>query len=204
MFTTLITFLPVAILLTITPGVATVLVIRTAARDGRRAALATTAGNSLGVLTWALAAAVGIATVIAASAVAFTIVKLCGAVVLVWMGVRALLAHRAGKDAELPARGRQRSAFAAGLLTSITNPKLAVFFVALFPHFLPDDAAVLPAVLAMALLIVALDLVWYSLLAALVARARDAFVRGGWLKRAERACGAVLVGLGVRLALEQR
>jgi len=108
--TTLITFLPVAILLTITPGVATVLVIQTAARDGRKAALATTAGNSLGVLTWALAAAVGIATVIAASAVAFTVVKLCGAVVLLWMGVRALLARRADEDAALPARGRRRGA----------------------------------------------------------------------------------------------
>jgi len=89
-------------------------------------------------------------------------------------------------------------------MTSIANPKLAVFFMALFPQFVPDGQAVLPAALTMAAVIVALDLVWYSALAALVARATDAFLRGGWLRRAERLCGGVLVGLGLRLALEER
>jgi threonine/homoserine/homoserine lactone efflux protein len=199
----LLTFVPVAILLTLTPGAATVLVVHNAARRGRHAALMTTLGNSVGVAVWAVATAVGLAAVVAASAIAFTVVKLCGAVALVYLGIRALL-HADEGPAEPSGRTRARSAFRSGLMTSIANPKLAVFFMALFPQFVPDGEPVLPAAVTMAAVIVTLDLVWYSALAALVARATDAFLRGGWLRRAERLCGGVLVGLGLRLALEER
>src|ERR1043165_325884 len=63
----------------------------------------------------------------------------------------------------------------------------------LFPQFVPDGAPVLPWALAMAGLVVAFDIVWYSVIAYLVARARRAFVEGPWLRRAERLTGAVLV-----------
>jgi threonine/homoserine/homoserine lactone efflux protein len=164
MLHTLLTFVPVAALLSVTPGAATALVVRNAARGGRRYAFFTTSGNSIGVLAWGCFAAVGIATVVAASAAVFDAVKLAGAAVL----------------------------------------KLAVFFVALFLQFIPRGAAVLPSALAMAAFIVAVDLVWYSTLALLVARARKAFVDGGWGRRVERLTGVVLIGLGIRLALERR
>ena len=86
---------------------------------------------------------------------------------------------------------------------SLANPKLAVFFVALFPQFVPHGAAVLPAALVMAGVIVTFDLVWYSTVALIVDRAKRAFVEGPWSRRLERLTGAVLVGLGVRLALER-
>jgi threonine/homoserine/homoserine lactone efflux protein len=200
----LVAFAPVAALLTVTPGAATALVVRSAATGGQRRALATTVGNSLGVLAWSCFAAMGIAAVVATSAEAFTAVKLAGAVVLVLLGLQSLRGHRAD-----PARpGRPEPVRGAplrdGLVTSLANPKLAVFFVALFPQFVPDGAPVLPCALLMAAMIVAFDLVWYSALAYLVARARRAFVEGPWLARAQRFTGAVLVGLGVRLAFERR
>jgi threonine/homoserine/homoserine lactone efflux protein len=195
----LLTFVPVAVLLSLTPGAATALVVRNAARGGRRQAFLTTSGNSIGVLAWGCFAAAGIAAVVAASAEVFDAVKLAGAVVLLVMGVRSLLGGHAG---EVTVSGR--SAFREGLLTSLANPKLAVFFVALFPQFIPHGAAVLPRALAMAAVIVAVDLIWYSTLALLVARAREAFVDGGWGRRVERLTGAVLIGLGIRLALERR
>jgi len=202
-------FLPVAALLTLTPGPATVLVVRSAARGGRQEALATTLGNEVGVLMWGIAAAVGLAAVVAASATAFTVLKLVGAAGLVLLGAYWLL--RAGSiqhaDAEVPTRPRRhgwRPAFAAGLLTAMTNPKLAAFYVALFPQFLPDDGSVLGAALAMALLVALLDLVWYSALALIVARVARVLLEGGWLRRVQRACGALLVALGIRLAFEQR
>jgi len=200
MLHTLLTFLPVAILLSLTPGVATALVVRNAARGGRRQAFLTTSGNSVGVLAWACFAAVGIAAVVAASAAVFDAVKLAGAALLLVMGVRSLLGRH---DADVMTT-RGRSAFQEGLVTSLANPKLAAFFVALFPQFIPHGAAVLPRALAMAVVIVAVDLIWYSTLALLVARARKAFTDGGWGRRIERMTGAVLIGLGVRLALERR
>ena len=201
MLRTLLSFLPVAILLSLTPGVATALVVRNAARGGRRQAFLTTSGNSVGVLAWACFAAVGIAAVVAASAAVFDAVKLGGAALLLVLGVRSLLGRHDGDVPTTPGGG---SAFREGLVTSLANPKLAAFFVALFPQFIPHGAAVLPRAVAMAVVIVAVDLVWYTTLALLVARARKAFTDGGWGRRIERMTGAVLIGLGVRLALERR
>jgi threonine/homoserine/homoserine lactone efflux protein len=193
-------FVPVALLLTLAPGPATALVVRNAVRGGRRRALLTTVGNSIGVFAWGAFAALGIAAVVATSAHAFTAVKLAGAVVLIVLGLQSL--RRGGKAVRPVAT--PRGALRDGLVTSLANPKLAVFYVALFPQFVPDGAPVLPWALAMAGLVVAFDLVWYSVIACLVARARRAFVEGPWLRRAERLTGAVLVGLGVRLAFERR
>jgi threonine/homoserine/homoserine lactone efflux protein len=104
----------------------------------------------------------------------------------------------------VPGQVTDRRALRDGLITSLANPKLAVFFVALFPQFVPRGTPVLPAALAMVCVIVVFDLIWYSVLAALVSRARRHFVEGRWARRVERVTGAVLVGLGVRLALERR
>lgn len=190
-------FLPVAALLTLTPGVSMALVVRSAATGGSRAALAVIVGNSVSILTWAVLAAVGVAAVVAASAEAYTAVKLVGAVVLVVLGLQALL-HRS-EERELPTT---RGNFRDGVITGVSNPKLGVFFAALFPQFVPDGVALLPAALAMAATLIACDLVVYSALAWLVARARRAFVEGGWTDRVERLTGAVLIGLGVRVVAE--
>jgi threonine/homoserine/homoserine lactone efflux protein len=196
MLRALVAFAPVAALLTVTPGAATALVVRSAATGGQRRALATTVGNSVGVLAWGCFAAV-----VATSAEAFTAIKLVGAAVLVVLGLQSLRGQREDPARPAPARG---APLRDGLVTSLANPKLAVFFVALFPQFVPDGAPVLPSALLMAAMVVSFDLVWYSALAYVVARARRAFVEGPWLARAQRFTGAVLVGLGVRLAFERR
>jgi threonine/homoserine/homoserine lactone efflux protein len=197
----LLTFVPVAALLTITPGAGTAMVVRSAVRGGRRDALWTTIGNSIGVLSWGCFAAVGVAALVATSAEAFTAIKLVGAVVLLVLGLRSLRGQGAAATVAAPEGG---APLRDGLVTSLANPKLAVFFAALFPQFVPAGASVLASAVLMAAIIVALDLLWYSTLAYLVARTRRAFVEGPWLARAERLTGAVLVGLGVRLALERR
>ena len=201
MLRTLVAFVPVAALLSLAPGPATAMVVRSAARGGRREAFACTAGNSVGVLGWALLAAAGVAAVVATSAEVFVVVKLVCAVVLVVLGVQSLRGRAAGHARAEASSGR---ALRDGLVTSLSNPKLAVFYVALFPEFVPAGAPVLPSALLMAATIVAFDCVWYSALAYAVARARRAFVAGPWARRVERLTGAVLIGLGVRLALERR
>lgn len=198
---TLIAFAPVAALLSLAPGPATALVVRNAARGGRRHALLTTVGTSVGVLAWGVFAAAGIAAIVAASAELFTVMKLAGAAFLVYLGVQSL---RGRAELPQPAPVQERHALRDGVVTAVANPKLAAFFVALFPQFVPRGAPVLPSALLMACTIVAVDLVWYSVLAYLVARARRAFVEGPWLRRFERLTGALLVGLGIRLALERR
>jgi threonine/homoserine/homoserine lactone efflux protein len=117
-------------------------------------------------------------------------------VVLIWLGIQSL--RRGGK--ELPATREQR-AFRDGLVTSLANPKLAVFFIALFPQFVGARGNVLPTTLAMAAMIVCGDFIWYSALAFLASRAKAGFMRsraGRWL---ERTTGGVLIALGLRIAL---
>jgi threonine/homoserine/homoserine lactone efflux protein len=199
-------FLGVAVVVTLTPGPATAMVIRSALRGGRRSALLTTLGNSVGVLFWGIASALGVSALIAASEAAFVALKVGGAIVLVTLGIQSFRRRRRGE--EPAARGHadvwSPRAFRDGLVTSLANPKLAIFFVALFPQFLERGHSNVVTGLGMAALIVALDLVWYSVLALLVTRARRLFVDGPWHRRVERLTGGVMVGLGLRLALESR
>lgn len=198
-------FLVVALIVTMTPGPATATVIRVAARDGRRGALGAVAGNSCGVLLWGALSAVGVSSLILASEVAYDVLRIAGAAVLVVLGLRSLL-HRGDREAvaaDAPTRTRALRGWRLGLVTGLANPKLAVFFVALFPQFLSPHAAVLPAALAMAGVIVALDVIWFSTLIWLVDRA-GALLRPRLQRRLEQITGGVLIGLGARLAAESR
>src|SRR3712207_5239835 len=103
MFESLISFLGIAVLVSITPGPATALVVRSAALHGRREAMITTLGNSTGILFWALASVLGISALVAASEAAFVTLKVVGAVVLIYLGVQAIRGRGAERDAD-PAR----------------------------------------------------------------------------------------------------
>jgi threonine/homoserine/homoserine lactone efflux protein len=202
MLETLLSFAGIAVLVSLTPGPATALVVRSAAVHGRRQALLVTFGNSTGIFMWAIASVLGISALVAASETAFWVLKIAGAVVLLYLGVQALRGTKSS-DAESPARSG-RTAYGNGLMTSFANPKLAVFFVALFPQFVPAGDAVLPTTLAMAVLLIAVDLVYFSLLALVVSRAHRAVVSSRLARRIERLTGAVMIALGVRVALEGR
>jgi threonine/homoserine/homoserine lactone efflux protein len=193
-------FLLIALVVTLTPGPATALVLRIAAREGRRAALSAVAGNSIGVLFWGCLSAVGVSSLILASQIAYDVLRFGGALVLIVLGVRSLL-HRGEEPADTAPRGRL--GWRSGMVTAVANPKLAVFFVALFPQFLSPDAAVLPAALAMAAVIVLYDVLWFSILAYAVDRA-GTVLRPRVRRLMERITGGVLVGLGVSIAAEAR
>ena len=167
-------------------------------RGGRREALLVTVGNSLGILAWALFAAVGVAAVVAASASLFTTIKLIGAIVLIVLGLQGLLGRRAEAPPPPPGTALRQGWSQPG------QPEAGGVLRRAVPAVRPGGRAGLPSALGMAAMVVALDLVWYSALAYGVARTRQAFVDGPWLGRVERFTGAVLVGLGVRLALERR
>lgn len=197
-------FLLVALVVVFTPGPATALVIRNAMHGGHRAAWATTAGNATGIFLWATASVLGISALVEASEAAFAALKVAGAVVLIFLGARALLRARRGTPFEAGPTEAHRSHYRQSLITSFANPKLAVFFVALFPQFVPEGGPVLPATVLMAVIIVSMDVVWFTVLAILVARTRRAIVEHGWARRMEVAGGGVLVALGVRLAFVTR
>ena len=192
-------FLLVALVVTLTPGPATALILRVTARDGRRAAAGAVGGNSLGILVWAFLSALGISSLILASEIAYDVLRIGGAVILVVLGLRSLL-HR--DDGPVALR-RGKYGWRSGFVTALANPKLAVFFVALFPQFLDPHAAVLPATLLMAGVIVCFDLLWFGTLIYAVHRA-GTLLRPKVRAAMERITGGVMIALGVSVAVDQR
>jgi threonine/homoserine/homoserine lactone efflux protein len=187
------------------PGPDFVIVTRNAALSGRRAGMACAAGIAGGVFAWSVVTALGVAGLLAASAVAFTVVKLIGAAYLALLGIRALLAARRGEyqppdTGARPPRGAL-VAFRQGLLTNLLNPKVAVFFIALLPQFLPASPTVLDTVLLGAIA-ATISLVWFALLANVVGALRAVFARVRVRRVIDAVMGTVLIGLGVRIAVQ--
>lgn len=191
-----------ALLVTITPGIDTALVLHTAASRGAQAAWRAALGIALGCLVWGLLAAAGLSALLLASSTLFGVIKLAGAAYLVWLGIGLLRAPRAGFDDTPPSGGR--STFRKGLLTNLLNPKVGLFYVAFLPQFLPAGAAPFVMVSAMALIHAALGLIWFGALIAATVRIDRLIRRPGVLLWLDRITGALFVGLGIRLALASR
>jgi len=203
-------FLGISLVVIIAPGPDTVVVTKNALMHGRGAALGTSLGVNTGLLIWTIAAALGVAALVRASAVAFTILKLVGAAYLIWLGIQALREARhlsghptAGEDDPGPPMGPLLG-FRQGLLSDLSNPKIGVFFTSLLPQFVSAREPVLLPFLLLGGLFVVMTLVWlcgYSLVAAKVS---GVLTRPAVKAALDGVTGIVLVGLGVRLALERR
>lgn len=208
----LLAFAAVAAVVTITPGIDTALVIRTALAHGHGAGVLTALGTCCGLLTWGLATALGVSLLVTASQLGYDALRVAGAVWLVTLGVRTILAARRDRDdraaaaAPPPSRTPRpaASSFRAGLVSNLLNPKVGVFYVTALPQFVPAGAPVLATTMLLAAVHVAEGLLWLSGVAWFTARARDLFARGSVRRAMERFTGVVLVGFGLRLALERR
>ena len=206
-FDVLLAFGLVVALLTITPGLDTALVLRTAAVTGPGRAWGALAGIQAGVLAWGAAAAVGVSALLLASQLAYDVLRFAGALYLVWIGLRMLWsAIRASHHPEPMVDARADSfwaGFRQGATTNLLNPKVGAFYVAVLPQFIPADAPALSWGLALAAVHVVLGVVWLGTLL-VVARS---FKR--WLQRPavtrwiDGVAGAVIAGFGIRLALER-
>jgi threonine/homoserine/homoserine lactone efflux protein len=198
----ILSFTAVAAVLTLTPGVDMALVTRTALERGPRAARFTAAGICAGLLVWAALSAIGVAALLATSAEVYTVLRLAGAAYLLYLGVQGLL-RAAGPDRiEVPRMAG--SPFRQGLVTNLLNPKIAVFYTTFLPQFIGPHDPVFATSLLLASIHAGLSLVWLSGYGSVVARAGDVLRRGRARRALDAISGVVLVGLGVRLALERR
>jgi RhtB (resistance to homoserine/threonine) family protein len=203
-------FLGVALVVILSPGPDTVLVTKNALLHGRRAGLGTAFGVNAGLLLWTIAAALGVAALVRESAVAFTVLKLAGALYLIWLGLHALRAawRRSGYglDRANPARERLGlgGGFRQGVLSNLGNPKIAVFFTSLLPQFVSGHGSLLAPFLLLGTLFVLITLAWLCGYALVAVRISALLTRPRVKAALDGVTGAVLVGLGIRLALERR
>lgn len=197
-------FVVVAALLIMVPGPDMALVTRNALRNGQPAAAATAWGVGVGILGWAIASGVGLAALLSASAVTFSLVKLAGAAYLIYLGLKSLRSGIVNEGLSASTRRNRISddPFLQGVLGNLLNPKAAVIFLTVLPQFIhPGDSPVrLVAMLAVfELMIVG----WLHLYGFAVTRAGQAFGTSSLRRWLNTLTGAVLVGLGFRLALER-
>ncbi|HEV2269685.1 MAG TPA: LysE family translocator [Steroidobacteraceae bacterium] len=203
----LIAFCIAAGLLTIAPGLDTALVLRTAAAEGPKGAALASLGVVLGCLTWGAAVAFGLGALLAASQLAFTVLKWAGALYLVWLGVNLLLKPRSRFELELadrvsaPSNG---SWLVRGFLTNLLNPKVGVFYVSFLPQFLPAHVPAGPFIFLLAALHALMGLVWFALLITATRPVARALKRPAVVRRLDRLTGLVFLGFGVKLALVRR
>lgn len=202
-------FLVAVLLISASPGPAMALITRRAAVRGTGAAVPTVLGLEAGLYVWALAAGAGLAALVAASETAYLVLRVVGAAVLIGLGLRAWRAAWADRGSDLPTAPEPRSrrsawvGFGEGALVQLANPKAAVFMFAFYPQFVPADRPLLQTTALLALLQVGIETCFYLGFALAVGRASTWFQRREIRRRIEAASGTVLVGLGLRMAVER-
>jgi len=201
----LVAFIGACVLVAMVPGVSTAIILRQTLRAGRGSGVAATLGNETGILLWGLAAASGLSALLFASQLAYDVLRVAGAIMLVVMGAQALWqARKATAQVEPPPVDGRRGAYLAGLGTCLANPKAAVFAMSFLPQFVPQGDHVPLTLVTLAFVWVLVDLLWYGVLVWTVDRAKAVLGRPAVKRRLERISGVVLIGLGLRLVLEAK
>jgi threonine/homoserine/homoserine lactone efflux protein len=199
----LLAFVVASILFIQVPGPSLLFTIGRALTVGRRDALLSVLGNALGLVAQVAAVAAGLGAIVAASATAFTVLKLAGAGYVCWLGVQAIR-HRADARAAMTAGRaalRTRGSVRTGFVVGVTNPKTIVFFAAFLPQFVDSHAAATPQFLLLGALFGAMAVCSDSMWALAAGRARDWFARRPErLDRLGATGGVMMIGLGVTLA----
>jgi threonine/homoserine/homoserine lactone efflux protein len=202
-------FLGIAAVVICVPGPDTVLTIRNTLTGQRRGGIATAAGVASGQAVWTVAASIGIAGLLLASAPAFRAVRWAGAAYLIFLGLRSLWSAirantppgpAADQTRRFPARLTPGRAFRQGLLSNLANPKMAAFFLSLLPQFVSPGAGSLIGSLQLGALFCLMTFAWLSAYAVLLDRMGEELRRGPVKRLLDAVAGAVLVGFGIRLA----
>lgn len=204
-------FAAAAALLTITPGLDTMFVVRTSIASGPRVGMVGGLGVCLGTLLWATASAAGVTAVLVASQTAYDTLRIVGAAYLTFVGLR-LLWHtrksatpRQTSDGVGWSPGQSSSGFEAfrtGLLTNLLNPKVGVFYITLLPQFVPRHAPVFAFSLLLASIHALEGIAWFGVLTATTTRVRRLLTKGAVKRWLDRVTAGVFIAFGARLALE--
>lgn len=198
-------FIPAALVLIISPGPDSIYTLTRSISDGRTVGVTAALGSSTGSIVHTTAAVLGLSAILQTSAVAYTIIKLVGAAYLVYLGVQTF---RSSEEFEITPESTSYTStesFKSALMINVLNPKVAVFFLAFLPQFVQPGGSTAIQLFTFGVLFATLGFCYQALLAVFSARARQAITERELVQTILRAVsGSVLVGFGVKLALERR
>ncbi|MGJ4928310.1 LysE family translocator [Bradyrhizobium sp. HKCCYLS2038] len=202
--TTLLLFLSAALVVALTPGPGIFYIVARTLAGGRAEGLASSVGLGLGGLVHVIAGAVGLSALVMTSAQAFTVLKIAGALYLIWLGIKTWREARVAAPAEVTTTGSRR-AFREGIVVEALNPKTAAFFLAFIPQFVDPAGPVAAQFIVLGLISVALNTSVDLVVTVWAAKARHGLVkRPGVVMRMRQASGAVMCGLGGALLFTRR
>jgi threonine/homoserine/homoserine lactone efflux protein len=203
-------FAVVAGLLTIVPGLDTAMVLRSAASHGRKHGFATALGVNTGALVWGAAAAVGVSAILTASTVAYTGLRIAGAIYMIWLGARLIVRAAKGGEihessgSEVANNPRIWRSWSRGFMTNLLNPKIGAFYVAVLPQFIPSHDSRLAVGLLLAFVHDLEGIAWFSAIILGAHSARAILSRRRVRRGLDGLTGSALIGFGLKLGLSPR
>ncbi|GAL36587.1 putative threonine efflux protein [Vibrio maritimus] len=194
-------------ILTLTPGLDTALVIRNTTRGGFRDGAVTSLGICMGLFVHATFSALGISVVLTQSAELFSLVKGIGAAYLIWLGLSSLrsLKHTSSmavEQSEMQKISGKRS-LREGFLSNVLNPKTAVFYLAFLPQFINPEYSPFAQSMLMAAIHFVIAMLWQCGLSGMLNSAKSLLKSAKFTRWMEATTGVVLIGLGVKLLMEE-
>lgn len=199
-------YIVTVLLLTITPGLDTAFILRTSLSQGGKQAFLAALGINLGLLCWGMLVAVGLGSLLMASALAFSIIKYAGACYLGWLGIRMLLKPRKSfrvdsKSAPVKASGWHW--MLSGLMTNLLNPKIGIFYVSFLPQFVPSGSNFPFYALFLACIHVVLGILWCGGLILMTRPFARHLQSGNVVRWMDRITGGVFLAFAARLAVSR-
>jgi threonine/homoserine/homoserine lactone efflux protein len=204
----LLVYVGVVVAIALLPGPDTAVVTKNALIHGREAALGSAIGVNVGLSVWTLATALGVAAILRSSATVYDALKLVGALYLVYIGARTLWESRrsrAAVDAETAtARSLDgRGGFLQGVISNLANPKVGIFFTSLLPQFVSPHGSAFLQMLMLGGIFIAFNVFWMCSYALAAVKLSHILSRRRVKAIIDRVSGLVLVGVGIRLAIER-
>ncbi|MCV4340575.1 LysE family translocator [Pseudomonas capsici] len=200
----LLAFTLAATLLTLTPGLDTALVLRTATVEGRQQALRAALGINAGCLLWGAAVAFGLGALIAVSELAFNILKYCGAAYLAWLGLNMLLRPRTSLS-PVETNGKPGTNwFLKGMAGNVLNPKIGIFYVSFLPQFIPQGQPLIAWTFGLVSIHVLIGFIWSVMLIGATQPLAGILRREKVIQWLDRTTGMIFLMFAARLALSKR
>lgn len=193
-----------ALLLTLTPGLDTALILRTACAEGGKKAFHAAVGIDAGCFVWGALVALGLGALLAVSEMAYTVLKVCGAVYLSWLGLQLLIRPRSSFSDDDDNNGSQGNWFIRGMLGNVLNPKMGIFYVSFLPQFIPAGHSPLIWTFILVSIHVSIGTIWSLILILSTHFASAALKKRRVVQVMDRATGGLFLCFAAKLAMSTR
>ncbi|MCU4377109.1 LysE family translocator [Acinetobacter haemolyticus] len=203
MTTILIPYLIAITLLTITPGLDTTLIIRTATLEGKLKAFQAALGINLGCIAWGLIVACGLGALLMTSDLAFNILKWMGAFYLAWLGLNMLLKPRAQLTHTATTHSTQNW-FVKGFLGNLLNPKVGIFYISFLPQFIPQSASPIAWTMGLVMIHVVIGFIWSMFLIYAMQTVSHYLKQPKFIRYMDRITGSIFILFALKLAFSKR